>query len=278
MFTTEESLMKRRILITTGIFAVGMIAAAGSGYAIEVCYDYAIWRLTGIDPKPKGDTTPGTTPRKTMFDKLEAKHYEKVVPTPKASELRADDVILLDGHVGYVTAPNAIDHFIQIEGTTHKGYRGVTRYSANELPRYPTRDGQPVRGGFFEGDSLQTFLTVRPFKPATTYEVWRQKARESACTLAGTWTFIVPALGSSTFSIDSKGATRESGMGSSTGTTVLNVRTLTYTWTTVYGYDGIVVINLNESCTEGRGTVTWTKYPPSEKRGTSFPATLTRRN
>jgi hypothetical protein len=99
-----------------------------------------------------------------------------------------------------------------------------------------------------------------------------------ACRLAGTWAFNVPALGSSTFVIDSKGTTRESGMGSSTGTTVLSGRTLTYTWTTVYGYDGNVVIDLNESCTEGRGKVTWTKYPPTEKRGSTFPATLTRRN
>jgi len=180
------------MLLAAAVIALSTIVPTRSASAIEVCYDYAIWRLTGDDPRPVDYPRRGVTGIPDLRAALEKKNYGKVVPTPKASELRADDVVIIPGHVGYVTAPNAIDHFIQVEGTTlytDRNPLGI-RYPARELPRYPRNaEGQPVKGGFFEGDSLQTFMTVRPFRPATTYEVWRQTARQSTADtrFVGSW-------------------------------------------------------------------------------------------
>ncbi|HVT43612.1 MAG TPA: hypothetical protein VMT00_04405 [Thermoanaerobaculia bacterium] len=173
--------MRRASLLKTLLVTAVLLGMTSSNaIAIEVCYDYAIWRLTGNDPRPESYPYKGTTSVTELMTALRQKNYEKVDPVPKASELRADDVVIIPGHVGYVTAPNAIDHFIQVEGTTlytAKNPIGI-RYPTDQLPRYPRNaEGEPVKGGFFEGDTLDKFMTVRPFRPATTYEVWRQKAR-----------------------------------------------------------------------------------------------------
>ena len=130
----------RRQMLVASIVALAVMGSASSAYAIEVCYDYVIWRLTGTDRRPplRKDNVPqkGQTGRKDLEDVLKDNLYKKVEPTPKASGLRADDVVIIPGHVGYVTAPNAIDHFIQVEGTT---------VSTTKSPvggyRYPTTVG-----------------------------------------------------------------------------------------------------------------------------------------
>lgn len=165
----------RKTLRATGVVLLStLLLPAPSAYAIQVCYDYVIYRLTGVDPRPPGHPAEHGSSIVDMKATLKKREYELVIPSPGSSEIKPDDVILVAGHVGYVTARNAIDHFVQVEGTS----RHSIKYPAGALPANPKdSNGNSVRGGFFAGDTLDRFMT-RPFSPVTTYEVYRRKSKE----------------------------------------------------------------------------------------------------
>src|SRR5262245_30272798 len=129
----------RRAYALGALATVAFLASVTSARAIEVCYDYAIYRLTGTDPRPPGsDTNLPASSRADMEKALDKAGYKVVTPRPSGRELKPDDIVLVPGHVGYVNAPNAIDHFVQRQGETIRTTRhpnpSAHRYPAENLP------------------------------------------------------------------------------------------------------------------------------------------------
>jgi hypothetical protein len=197
-------LMKKRrflgLLLTLGV-VLGLDFPA---HAVAVCYDYAIFRVSGTDPRPIVDPRMQGTTRLDLVTILKGKGYAPLPTMLAASDLKAGDVIFTgrpsfgepgeeSRHVGYVEGPNSISHFLQVQGTSTRN----VHWDAANLPRggqlpLPTPAQKAVwgnlvvfgpHGGWFPGDTLPGFLEKPEIKP-TTYEVWRG---HSFASLEGIW-------------------------------------------------------------------------------------------
>jgi hypothetical protein len=166
--------MKTRTFISWGFVAALIVTQATPALAIQVCYDYVAYRLTGVDPAPPGRPDKPYQSDKTL-KALMGKNYALVSPPPAGHQLQKGDVIFLPGHVGIANGPNNIDHFIILYGTSTKGLR----YVATSPPGFDSKSGRV--GGLYRGDTLaqfrmRQFSAQRSGVPAS-YEVWRQKAQ-----------------------------------------------------------------------------------------------------
>jgi hypothetical protein len=94
------------------------------------------------------------------------------------------------------------------------------------------------------------------------------------CQLAGSWPQTTEKIGSSTWSITADGKAQEGGLGGASGTATLSDGVLTITWkTSDDAYEGVYRWTLDAQCA-GTGTLTWTKKPEGETRGTTFASTV----
>lgn len=96
----------------------------------------------------------------------------------------------------------------------------------------------------------------------------------TTCQLAGTWSQTTQVVGASTWTITADGRAQETGLGYASGTASLSGGVLKITWQTTNGYAGVYKWTLNAQCA-GTGTLTWTRKPASETRGTTFASTVT---
>ena len=174
--------MKTRTLITLVFVAVLIVAQVTPVLAIQVCYDYVSYRLTGIDPAPPGRPEKAYLDYKRLTDLLREKHYAPLSTPPTGQQLEKGDVIFLPGHVGIANGPDNIDHFIIVQGTSTKGLRYDPRASQPQpiaLPPFEQQSGKV--GGLYRGDTLSVFR-MRQFSAQrsgipSSYEVWRQSGK-----------------------------------------------------------------------------------------------------
>lgn len=147
-------------------------------YAITVCHDYTLFRITENNPRFKtGPLKKDRTSVEELRAHLESQGYKRFPytnaaenPEKAGSFLKPGDVIILrDDHSGYVSAPGRIDHFIQVFGASG------TKYDAGNLPSHASLGGKV--GGLYLNETLKDFL-CRPFYKGTDrrVEVWRPSA------------------------------------------------------------------------------------------------------
>src|SRR5436190_978150 len=80
-----------------------------SAHGVTVCFDYALYMLTGTDPRPVGDARMQGTSAGDVQAVLQSQGYKPLARRAAGNELKAKDVIFIGtSHVGYVAGPDAI--------------------------------------------------------------------------------------------------------------------------------------------------------------------------
>jgi len=208
--------MKLQKLFGMVLTLVLTLVLVSSAHAIQVCFDYALYRAAqqqgifgcDLDPpsKPKIhylDAVTLQTDLKNLLGYQEVSGKDpvafgkKVFNTPGFAEtfLKPGDVIFLGtDHVGFVVRGPAracagavcVDHFIQVPG--HVGDRySIDPHSKDYIPEGPIgHDG--IFGGFFQADPVEDFLHKRPInknvRPVAVYRPEKPpaaNARQMVC-------------------------------------------------------------------------------------------------
>jgi len=161
--------MKKKLLILVLTFSVFSL------HAIVVCHDYALYRVSGKDPRPLSLGIKSGIGVNTLRDSLLQRGY-KMFPYSNAIQnpetagkfLRPGDVLIYkDDHSGVVNNNKLIDHFLQVFG------KSGTIYPCDSLPK--NKDLGGTAGGLYENETLVDFLQ-RPFnKTGPRLEVWRKQ-------------------------------------------------------------------------------------------------------
>jgi hypothetical protein len=165
--------MKTRMLVRLLGMTVLIVTLMTPTLAIQVCYDYVSYRLTGIDPAPPGRPQNPYLSYDLLTESLKKKNYAPLSQQPAGHQLQKGDVIFLPGHVGIANGPDDIDHFIIVWGTSTKS----VRYAPTSLPNFDSKSG--LVGGRYLHDTLKQFR-MRQFSAQrsgtpSNYVVWRQK-------------------------------------------------------------------------------------------------------
>jgi hypothetical protein len=183
------------------------VVPVSSAYAIQVCYDYALYRaaqlqgIAGCDPTPGGIAPNKYLSAGALQTRLTKLGYRNVsgndaatfgkqmFGTPGFAEqyLKPGDVVFLrSDHVGFVTPDKRVAHFIQLPGTS----RTNMAFDATAVLPPPTKatvGTVELQGGLFQSDDVRTFLNDRTHAKGGGVLVMRPQApaapdaRQAAC-------------------------------------------------------------------------------------------------
>ena len=154
-------------------------------FAVQVCHDYTIYRLTCEDPRPVGSKIEQGSSADDVEKVLREMGYmdhnmsnnANDAPAGLQAHLKPGDVIIVDrDHSAIVNAEGTIDHWLQDPNTV-----GMKR-DADKLPAGPlTSKLGACSGGLFKNETFEQFWEHRCPKKPKKVVVWRPTGRRPKC-------------------------------------------------------------------------------------------------
>lgn len=138
----------------------------------------------------------------------------------------------------------------------------------------PGRSRRPIRW------AVAALVAALALVPAALSSAFEQTATTShqagaSCTAVGTWVHVTTDIGSTTWTIDTGGQAKETGIGNATGTAALSGQVLTITFVASDTVTtGVYSWTLGQDCRSGAGTLSFTG-PPS-RAGETHASTVTK--